>query len=802
MHRPSRNRVALLSISLVGIAFLTFPRAGAASVELPTGGKIEKVDFERHIMGLFGRMGCNGGSCHGSFQGKGGFQLSLFGYDPAKDYYNVTRGLMGRRLDTSDPDNSLILLKATGRVPHEGGVRFAKDSWQYQTIRSWIAGGAVWQPGSGEVRKVTVTPSELAFQRPGESRQLAVKVSFAGGDESDITSFCDFRTSDEAVAEVSSLGEVKSLRAGSTNVIVSYRGNVVAVRVLVPMAAQAGFVYPKVPEVNYIDTQVFARLRQLNMVPSDLAPDHEFLRRIYIDIIGTLPSPEEVRAFLKDSDPQKRTKLIDRLLQHPLHAALWATKFCDITGNDTQALENPVQLKAKRSQMWHDWFRKRIQDNVPYDQIVHDVLCATSREGHTPEQWIKETNESDDAIQKGFDTTYANRKSLDLFWRRQANVLPEQWGEKTAAAFLGVRLECAQCHKHPFDRWSQIEYRAYANIFTQVSLGSSPEAKKVIDDENNERKKTNPKGNLAVKELYVGNPLPARVLKHPDTGAVLTPKTLGGPEIMIEKGKDAREALFAWMRSPDNPFFARSFVNRVWAHYMGIGIVHPVDDFSLANPPSNDKLLDALAKDFVDSGYDLRALERKILLSRTYQLTSKTNATNKLDKVNYAHGYVRPMMAEVMVDVINTALEVDEKWGPEVKPGSKAVEVGASLLQQGQNQGVNYAFRIFGRPPRTAACDCERAMEPALPQTLYFMTDDTLQDKLKKSARLATLVKSNKSNDEVLDELFLATLSRLPRDNDRKLFAVALQKVNGNRAAAFSDTLWALINTREFRLQH
>jgi hypothetical protein len=806
---PVRLRCVVAGAALL-LLYAAWP--ASAAVQLPSGEKLETVDFERHVMGLFGRMGCNGGSCHGSFQGKGGFRLSLFGYEPELDYWNLTRQHLGRRLDTVNPDNSLLLLKATGQLEHGGGVRFAKDSWQYQTLRQWIVDGARWTKGSGAVVKVTATPGEVAFGKPGETRQLAVKAKFAQGDEVDITPFCDFRTNDDAVADVSGIGKVRSVKAGSTAIIVTYRGNVVPVRVLVPMDVPAGFKYPAVPEVNYIDREVFARLKLLNMVPSDLAPDHEFLRRIYIDTIGSLPTPEEVRAFMNDKAADKRAKLIEKLLAHPLHAALWATKFSDITGNDTQALEQPVPLKAKRSQMWHDWFRKRVADNVPYDQIVHDVLCATSREGMTPEDWLKQTNTIDDAIAKGFDTDYANRKTLDLYWRRQANVPVEQWGEKTAAAFMGIRLECAQCHKHPFDRWSQVEYRAYANVFSQVAFGTSPDTKALVDAENANRKKDAPKANqtAVVKEVFIGPAPKNRILKHPDTGADLKPRLLGGPEIKLEAGKDMRVTLFEWLRQPDNPFFARSFVNRVWGHYFGIGIVHPVDDFSLANPASNDKLLDALAKDFIDSGYDIRALERKILLSRTYQLTSKTNATNKLDKINYAHSYVRPMMAEVMVDVLNAGLGVTENWNQnnakgaaalEVKPGCKAIEVGASQLVQ--NPAIAYAFRIFGRPPRTAACDCERAAEPALSQTLYFMTDQQLLNKLKEpTGRLAGLLKTKMTNDEILDELFLATLSRLPTDNDRKVFEAGLKRVGGNRTAAFTDATWALINTREFRLQH
>ncbi len=581
----------------------------------------------------------------------------------------------------------------------------------------------------------------------------------------------------------------------------SYRGNVLPVRVLVPMGLPAGFKYPDVPAVGYIDKEVFSRLRLLNMVPSDLSSDAEFLRRVTIDTIGQLPSPDEVRAFLADDSPDKRAKKIDQLLEHPLHAALWATKLCDITGNDTLSLEQPVALRAKRSQMWHDWFRKRIAENVPYDQIVHGVLCASSREGKTPEEWIEQVKLIDQTIEKGFDTNnYAQRATLDLYWRRQQAVAIEQWGERTAAAFMGIRIECAQCHKHPFDRWSQADYRAYANIFGQVAFGQSPTAKPVIDEENKVRKaqaKNNNNQNV-VREVFV-LPTPTKSLPHPDTNAALPPKALGGPVLPPVKGEDLRETLFKWLSAPENPFFAKSFVNRVWGHYLGVGIVHPVDDFSLANPPTNEKLLDALAKDFTEHGYDLRQIERVILNSRTYQLGARANDTNKLDKNNYARGYIRPMMAEAVVDVLNSALGTVEKFGPDIKAGSKAVEVGASQLQ---NPALAYAFRIFGRPPRTSACDCERAMEPALPQRLFLMTDATMLAKFNEpQGRLQTLLNSKQSDEVILNELFLATLTRQPNERERKAFAAYVQTVP-NRRTAFSDTLWALINTREFILNH
>jgi hypothetical protein len=534
-----------------------------------------------------------------------------------------------------------------------------------------------------------------------------------------------------------------------------------------------------------------------------LAGDAEFLRRVTIDTIGTLPTPLEVRDFLADPRPDKRARKIDELLAHPMHAALWATKFCDVTGNNTDALENPAPFRPKLSQMWHDWFRKRIADNVPYDEIVRGVLCATSRDGLSPDEYVKQVKSLTEEAGKGFLSHYADRPSLDLFWRRQQNVTVDQWGEKTAAAFLGVRLECAQCHKHPFDRWTQTDYRAYANVFAQVSFGVSPEAKAAIDAENKERtKNNNGKNNNQIpqlREIFIAPNAKAPPLPDPDTNKPLRPKALGGPSIPLEPGKDARVALFDWLRAPDNPFFARSFVNRAWGHYFGVGIVDPVDNFSLANPPSNEKLLDALAQDFLEHKYDMRHVERTILNSRTYQLSSATNATNKLDRTNYSHAFVRPMMAEIVVDVLNAAVGVTENFGPDTPPGCRAVEVGVSRLQ---NAAIGYEFRIFGRPPRTSACDCQRAMEPALPQKLFLMADPVLLKKIQDpNNRLKELLATHKEDDAALDELFLATVTRLPTEKERKAFAGFRARAK-DRHAAFADALWALVNTKEFILNH
>jgi hypothetical protein len=843
-----RSSAVLLVLALA-------PAAPAASPSPPPQAK--RVDFERHVMGLLSRAGCNAGSCHGSFQGKGGLRLSLFGSDPAADHAALARNLLGRRVDPLRSERSLLLLKATGQVAHGGGRRFAPGTWEYGVFRAWIAAGARRDAGSGDVAALTLTPAEHALVRPGASVRVRARARFRDGSEEDVTHLCDFRARDEAVATVLGPGLVRAGRPGDTALLVSYRGNVRALRVLVPVPVPAGFRYPNVPEVNFVDRLVFAKLRLINVVPSELSSDAEFLRRVTLDTIGSLPSPEEVRAFLADRRPDKRTRKIDELLAHPLHAALWATRLSDITGNDTNGLRarnGPTQVKF--SQMWHDWLRKRVADNMPYDQIVRGLLTASSREGRSWDDWVKEVDAVEKAVAKGFYPTYADRRTLDLFWKVGVAPTLEQYAERTAAAFLGVRLECAQCHKHPFDRWTQADYRAYANVFGHVVMGSAPDTSRFIGGRS-----PLPRGAVLITEVYVGGK--GRELPPPDWVPIikeiiigrngkkqvvlmsppprLLPRALGGPIIPVEKGKaekgkDPRLSLFEWMRSPDNAFFARSFVNRVWGHYFGVGIVDPVDDFSQANPPSNARLLDALAKDFVDSGYDIRRLERTILLSRTYQLSSTMNATNRLDRSNFSHSYLRPLLAEVVVDALGDATGLPDDFGKDAPPGRRAIEVGAVRLLSAD---LSYALRTFGRPDRAVACDCERGTGPSLAQTLYRMADPVVVQKVgafvvesrvkgkvgaPPEGRLAKLLKSKKSTEEVVEELFLATLSRFPTEAERKHLAAhraawraraearaptatltpeARQaRDRKEREAVCADALWALLNTREFILNH
>ncbi len=792
----------VLKTALAVLAVLADRHASAAEpklLRLPDGSVLERVDFDRHVASLFGRLGCNAGSCHGSFQGRGGLNLSLFGHDPARDHATLTRNVLGRRVDVMNPDRSLLLLKPAGLVPHEGGLRFKAGSWEYRVIRAWIAEGARRDPSRGQVERIEIRPVALNLQRPGCSARLSVVARFAAGDEEDVTPFCDLRVRDDAIAEAAPGGEVRGLRPGDTAVVASYNGRLAAARVLVPTGRVVPV--PDVPEGDVIDREVFAKLRSLGVTPSRQASDAEFLRRVTLDVIGTLPAPQAIRAFLRDGALDKRARKIDELLGHPMHAALWATRYLDITGCDVAAMEGPETLRPRRAQMWHDWFRKRFADNTSYCEIALGVITATSRDGSSADAWADREAKRMIALKNRAASDYASKPGLDLYWRRFASgeyVAVEPLAERTAAAFLGVRVECAQCHKHPFDRWTQADYRAFANVFANVQFGLSPEGLSATARLLEQRRTSDPNGALApiprLSETFLSE-RPARRLADPATGRPLAPRALGGPELAARG--DPRQALFAWLTQPDTPYFARSFVNRVWAAYFGAGLVEPVDGFSIANPPSNSRLLDALAADFVSNGYDIRRLERQVLTSRAYQRSSEPEDGNLDGHGNFARAEPRLMMAEVLVDALNSALGVAGDFGPDAPKGARAIEIATNRVA---SPDLARVFRIFGRPERVAICDCERPGKPALPQTLFLMTDGVLLEKIK-SGRLKDLVAADRCAAEVVEELFLATLSRLP-DDDEARPALDHLRTRPDRASGLADVLWALMNTREFVLNH
>lgn len=789
------------------------PKIDLPTVKLPGGNSLTHVDFERHVMGILTRQGCNTGSCHGSLQGESDMALSLFGHAPEPDYFSIIDESFGPFADPLAPEKSALLRKPTLLSKHKGGEHFSQRSWQYKVLRNWIQGGAEYHSGSGDVVGVEISPPLHRFSRPGKTVRLKVEATFADGTREDVTPFSKFEIEDDFVAVVNEDGQVRAQNPGDTAIVVSYRDEVVASRALV--ATPIGYLEEakkwlwnpgtQLSAAHYIDREIGTKLDALNIEPSAPATDGEFLRRVYIDTIGRLPSPDETRTFLANRKPDKRAEKIDELLRHPLHAALWATKFSDITGNNSSAMENPGE---KRSKMWHDWFRDRIAENVPYTDLVRGVILATSRDGRSIDRWIQDARKQDEGALRGFENSYAKRETLDLFWQRR-NMTQELYAEQTAAAFLGVQLQCAQCHKHPYDRWTQADYRAYANVFGQVKNDRSSEARKQIDSENNRRKKVkvNKKNLPNLREVFVDTERPNR-LKHPETNQPLPPTPLGAEA--LEEDGDFRIAYFDWLTQPENPFFARSFVNRVWAHYMGIGIVEPVDGFSAANPPSNEKLLAALAEDFVSSNYDMRHLERQILNSQAYQRSSMPNETNQEDKNNYARKYPRQMMAEVVVDVLNSALGKNDEFTRDAPKGSSAIEVAGSRIQDGN---LAYVFSAFGRPTRTAICDCERSGDPALPQTLYLMTDSRVYDKIRNGRLKEELAKDNRLGrlkkkelgdseiGEIVEQLFLSTLTRFPDEIERQAAIANVRKQDGSEAG-FVDVFWALINTREFILNH
>jgi hypothetical protein len=559
--------------------------------------------------------------------------------------------------------------------------------------------------------------------------------------------------------------------------------------------------WPELTTANYIDDHIFGRLRELRIVPSPLASDTEFLRRVTLTTTGQLPTADEVRSFVADRAPDKRARKIDELLSHKLHAAVWANRLSEMTGNSLDTTEGPDELKPKRAKMWHDWLRARFETNTPYDVLVRQILTATSRGEESIDAWIDEETSLVRATREGFSSRYADRPTLDLFWRREApnaDYPVEALAERIASNFMGVRINCAKCHQHPFDRWTQDDYRSFVNVFSQVRFDMSPALRTAFADRLQNRRDLIAAGEEPgpppprLREVYV-RPSANGPSSSPPTPA---PKSLGGQEIPAA-ASDYRATFMDWLGDPQNPFFARNIVNRVWAHHFGRGLVEPLDGFSTANPPSNPELLDALATDFVRHGYDLRHLERLILNSSTWQLSSEPNATNTDDHTHFARAYVRMPPAETVIDMWHGATGIVTNFGDDVPAGVHAVEIGPNRLSDKRWDRV---LKLFGRSARTQTCDCEPPAGPSIRQTLAFMNDPGLVADLS-TGRLKTLLDSKRSDDEILDELFLSTLSRWPTAEERTATAQALQTSEA-RAQFWEDALWGLLNTREFITNH
>jgi hypothetical protein len=792
----------------------------------------EQPDLRRHVLPLLGRLGCNGRACHGSFQGQGGFRLSLFGYDFAADHAALASGAKPR-IDSKDPLQSLILQKSTKTVDHEGGQRITKDSWQYHLLLRWIQAGAKSvNETDAEIGSLAVEPQQIVFKKLGDSAQLTIIAHWTDGTREDVTPLCRFRSNDESTATINDTGLVISTGKGDTDVVVFYDNGVAPVQVIQPVSEYRGSKYPKVPTPTKVDELVVAKLSQLGVIPAGICTDAEFLRRVSLDMSGTLPAPEEILAFLESKAEDKRAKKIEELQTRPAYAAWWTTKLCDLTGN-TAALGpqgGEQSLNREKARLWYEWIYRRVEQNVPYDELVAGIVLAVSR---APEQSFAEYSaETSSYFRKEQPADFATRASMPYYWTRR------QLGSSTGKAlafsysFLGVSLQCAECHKHPYDQWTKQDFDQFAVFFDGVNYGTgnrqqAQEMKKALglmgDEDSGDYKRK------FVELVQQGKVLPFNELRVPTpsknaknakprpnkAGRVITPRLLGGEEVLTNSYADPRQPLMDWMRQEDNPYFARAFVNRVWANYFHSGIIETTDDLNLANPPSNPALLDYLADGFRQHGYDMKWLHREIANSRTYQLSCRPNSTNQQDERNFSRGVIRRLPAEVTYDALLYATASDEARQSLDRQPNTLRAIGVTTGFTGRDSGPSaYAVNLFGKPPRTINCDCERSVEPSLLQIVYLRNDQEVQAMIDHKDGWLQQVGSGVAKptspravekpldvEHLIREAYLRTLSRLPTQQEAASSREHLQKAT-DRLTGLRDLLWALLNTKEFVVNH
>jgi hypothetical protein len=779
------------------------PTQSAPSIADRLASTDDVPDFQKHVIPLLGRLGCNGRACHGSFQGQGGFRLSMFGYDFDMDHENLLA-----RIDLDSPDDSLVLNKPTSADEHEGGLRLPPGGWEQKLLRRWIEGGAknVGQDAPTFVR-LDVTPAEIVFNKSGDSAQLKAEALWSDGTREDVTRLTRFQTNDETVAEVTAEGLVKALGKGDTYIISFYDNGIFSTQVLRPVTDLVGDDYPDVATPTEIDRLVVDKLAKLGIAPSDLSTDDEFLRRVSLDIIGTLPTPDEIRAFAADSSSDKRSRKIDELLEHPAYVTWWTTRLCDMTGSNAGYL-GATEMAQPVAAQWRAWIERRVQENVGWDKIASGILLARSRAPGQPyREFIAEQSKFTDSREPTDFAALDN--SMPHFWYRDNISQPTDKALAFGYTFLGVRLDCAQCHKHPYDQWSKRDFELFTEFFTRIKTGTAPDAKP-LHEATQHMLGVPVKLNTAAlrRQSYLriaaeGRPIPwNEVYVEPAKGEQLG-KLLGGSEIDLSQFDDPREPLMEWLLTEPNRYFAKSFVNRIWTNYFNVGIIDPPDDLNLANPPSNKALLDHLTGGFIASGYDMKWLHRTIANSRTYQLSWRPNDTNRADTRNFSHAVLRRLPAEVAIDAIQQATASDTVMQ------TAATKVANRKIGQHpksyQTRAIDFSLLIFGKPLRTTNCDCERKGEPTLLQSLYVRNDQEMLDLLVRKDGWITQLGKEELSDERLDELladaYLRTLSRLPSERE---LADCRQHVaeSTDVPEAMHDLLWALLNTQEFITNH
>jgi hypothetical protein len=704
------------------------------------------INFTNQIVPIFTKLGCNSGGCHGKSGGQNGFALSLLGFVPDLDYTSLVKEARGRRLLPSAPDHSLLLLKATGVMAHAGGKRMEVGSDEYKLVRRWIAAGTPFgKETDPAVTKISVFPEHRILTR-NNRQQFAVLAHYSDGSIQDVTPRAQFESNEGEIAIVDGAGLVRTLEmSGEAAIMARYQGQVAVFRASVPLGS-------KVPDYKFepqtvVDRFTHKKWKELGIVPSEACSDEQFIRRVSLDLTGTLPTPTQIKAFLADPSPNKRDRLVDRLLETPEYSYYFANKWADVL----RVKRRNDQTRARGTFAFHSWIRESIAQDKPYDQFAREILAATGDESSSPPTvWYKEL----------------------------AN--PENFVDDTAQVFLGLRMACAQCHHHPYEKWSQDDYWGLAAFFGRLGR------KQVQQPGGN--------GNQQALIQVIFNRSSGSVInKRTSKPAEITP--LDGEPMKVAPDEDPRHKLVDWMVNPKNPYFARAVANRYWAHFFGRGIVDPLDDMRVTNPPSNPELLDALASELAKSKYSLKELIKVIVKSRTYQLSAVPNEFNKHDKQAFARFYPRRMSAEVLYDAVNQVSLADSTFGG--LPGDRHSPRRAIMLPD--ESFASYFLDVFGRPQRISACECERVSEANLAQALHLLNSDEIQNKLARAnGRANLLARDPRSDSEKVEEMFLWAFGRRPSADHLQVALSHIARHTANKQVAYENILWALINTKEF----
>ena len=710
-----------------------------ASKTLPV--KVERstehppVSFKIDVMPVFMKTGCNQGSCHGAARGKEGFRLSLFGFDPDGDHHRLTREMVGRRVDLALPERSLLLEKGVGAVAHGGGQRIQVGDEYYATLLEWLKDGAVNDPGEvPTVVSVELFPKGGVLNGEGSTQKLMVRAKYSDGTDRDVTSLAYFSSNNDNSAMVSQDGLITATNRGEAFVMARFDTHTVG-RQYITLPKDLQFQWNEIVANNYIDELSYEKLKKLRINPSDLCTDEEFLRRVSIDICGVLPTEEEYFAFMSDDDPNKREKLVDSLLDRKEFVEMWVMKWSELL-----QIKSSNQVSYKSMLLYYNWLQTRVADNVPIDQMVRELISS-----------------------KG--GTFAN--AATNYFQSETDTL--KVAENIAQVFMGMRIQCAQCHNHPFDRWTMDDYYSFAAFFSQIGRKRGEDPRETIVFNS---------GSGEVRHL-VGN-------------RVMTPKFLGG-DVPDLKGKDRREVLAGWLASAENPFFATNLSNVVWAHFFGRGIINDVDDVRVSNPAVNEELLQALAGKFTEYEYDFKRLVRDICTSRMYQLSTATNDSNASDTTNFSHASLRRVRAEVLLDMITQVTTTKNKF--------TGLPLGARAVQIADGNTSTYFLTTFGRASRETVCSCEVKMEPNLSQALHLLNGDTVQSKVEQGGLVKALLAEGKSVPDVVKSLYVRVLTREPTEKEISQL-VELVASEGDQEKALRDAFWALLNSREFVFNH